>query len=146
MEQVILTTGGALGLTRLNHLGIAVPHIETAIPVYERLLGYRVVSGPFDDPIQKVSVCFLGSNEQRDMTLELVEPHGDQSPVSKFLSKGLGAYHICFEVEDVNYALAQARLHGCVVVSDPVPAVAFGGRPIAWFYTPTRQLLEILGP
>jgi methylmalonyl-CoA/ethylmalonyl-CoA epimerase len=30
------------------------------------------------------------------------------------------------------------------MVSDPMPAVAFGGRRIAWLYTPTRQLLELV--
>ena len=31
-----------------------------------------------------------------------------------------------------------------MVVSGPVPAVAFGGRQIAWLYTPTRQLFELV--
>jgi methylmalonyl-CoA/ethylmalonyl-CoA epimerase len=32
----------------------------------------------------------------------------------------------------------------CLLLGDPVPAVAFGGRRIAWLYTPTRQLVELL--
>ena len=135
---------GDLGSIKLNHLGVAVPSIEAALPFYERFFGYRIVSGPFQDPIQSVSVCFLGTDEHSDVTVELVEPHGDQSPVSKILSKDIGAYHLCFEVQDIDHALSQARLHRCIIVSDPVPAVAFNGRLIAWFYTPTRQLVEIL--
>jgi len=30
------------------------------------------------------------------------------------------------------------------VVSGPAPAVAFGGRRIAWFYTSTRQVFELV--
>jgi len=138
--------GGELGFIRLNHLGVAVTSIETALPFYERLLGYRIVSGPFTDPIQSVSVCFLGAAQHGEVTLELVEPHGEDSPVCRVLTKGIGAYHVCFEVLDVNRAISQATANGCVVISGPVSAVAFNGRPIAWFYTPTRQVIEVLGP
>jgi methylmalonyl-CoA/ethylmalonyl-CoA epimerase len=31
-----------------------------------------------------------------------------------------------------------------VVVSQPAPAIAFEGKRIAWFYTPTRQLMEMV--
>ena len=31
-----------------------------------------------------------------------------------------------------------------VLISPPAPAVAFDGRRIAWVYTPTRQLIELL--
>jgi methylmalonyl-CoA/ethylmalonyl-CoA epimerase len=34
--------------------------------------------------------------------------------------------------------------HKCIVVAKPVPAVAFQGRRIAWIYTPSRQLFEIV--
>jgi methylmalonyl-CoA/ethylmalonyl-CoA epimerase len=31
-----------------------------------------------------------------------------------------------------------------MIVSPPVPAVAFGGRRIAWIYTRSRQLFELV--
>jgi methylmalonyl-CoA/ethylmalonyl-CoA epimerase len=127
---------------RLHHLGVAVPAIEAALSTYRDLFGYALVSGPFHDPLQKVSVCFVGSGRPGDVLIELVEPADGQSPVNKTLAKGIGAYHVCYEVEDLEGALAGARARGCVIVSQPVPAVAFGGRRIAWIYTPTRQLVE----
>jgi methylmalonyl-CoA/ethylmalonyl-CoA epimerase len=61
------------------------------------------------------------------------------------LSKGNGgAYHLCFETNDMEGALVHARNNGCVVLASPVPAVAFQGRRIAWIYTPSRQLFEIV--
>ncbi|MGH7963890.1 MAG: VOC family protein, partial [Candidatus Binatia bacterium] len=68
----------------------------------------------------------------------------DRSPVSTALAKGIGAYHSCYEVEDLDAALAHVRAKGCLIISQPVPAVAFDGRRIAWFYTPVRQLIEIV--
>jgi methylmalonyl-CoA/ethylmalonyl-CoA epimerase len=123
---------------------VAVASIEKALKVYEELFGYRLVSGPFSDPIQRVSVCFLGRGITNDITIELVEPLDDESPIRKILAKGGGAYHICYEVADVEETLRKAVDQGCIVVSRPAPAVAFENRRIAWFYTQTRQLIEIL--
>ena len=57
---------------------------------------------------------------------------------------GGGAYHLCFETRDIDAALAHAKEYGCVILSQPVPAVAFQGRRIAWLYTPSRQLFELV--
>lgn len=78
------------------------------------------------------------------MTIELVEPLDGVSPVRKLLEKGTAAYHVCYEVENLENILRVAADKGCVVVAQPAPAVAFGNRRIAWFYTPTRQLIEVL--
>ncbi len=77
--------------------------------------------------------------------LELVAPLTEDSPIrSILLRSGGGSYHSCFETADLDGALEEARRRGCVMVGEPAPAVAFGGRRIAWIYSPTRQLFEIL--
>ncbi len=127
-----------------RHLGVAVESLERAIPVYRDLFGYQLVSGPYDDPLQKVSVCFLGREAPGDIVIELVAPLGDDSPIRSMLAKGGSAYHVCYEVPDIENTLAELRAKGCIIVSKPVPAVAFNQRRIAWLYTPTRQLIEAL--
>jgi methylmalonyl-CoA/ethylmalonyl-CoA epimerase len=129
---------------RFSHVGVAVANLERALTVYHRIFGYTVRSGPFVDPIQKASVCFIATSKDGDVPIELVAPAGDDSPVNKLLGKGVGAYHLCYEVDDIGEALKYVRSQGCLVVSEPVPAVAFEGRRIAWFYTPTRQLTELV--
>jgi methylmalonyl-CoA/ethylmalonyl-CoA epimerase len=57
---------------------------------------------------------------------------------------GGGAYHLCFETSDIEAALTHAKDNGCIVISGPVPAVAFDGRRIAWIYTRSRQLFELV--
>jgi methylmalonyl-CoA/ethylmalonyl-CoA epimerase len=128
----------------INHLGVAVRSIEQALPMYRDMFGYQVLSGPVQDPIQKVSVCFLGTGKPGDLTVEVVEPLGDDSPVNRMLEKGVAAYHVCYEVDDIDQSLRDARSKGCVIVSKPVPAVVFDGRRIAWFYTPQRELIELV--
>jgi len=129
---------------KFRHLGVAVAKIEGALQSYAQLLGYKLVSGPFDDPIQKVTVCFLGTDDPADAVVELIAPLTEDSPVKGVLARGGGAYHMCFETPRLDETLADILAKGCLLVSKPVPAVAFGGRRIAWIYTPTRQLIELL--
>ena len=103
-----------------------------------------MISGPFEDPIQKVRLCFLGETGRDVPSLELICPLESDSPVNGYLKKGIGAYHLCYEVLNIDGALADLRAKGCLIISAPVPAVAFGGRSIAWCFTPTRHLLELL--
>ncbi len=128
----------------IHHVGVAVRDLPASIETYRQLFGYALLSGPFDDPIQKVSVCFVGSGTPGEFAIELVSPAGDASPLTRALAKDNTAYHICYEVGNIKRTLDDVRAKGCVIVSGPVPAVAFGGRRIAWFYTPTRQLIEVL--
>lgn len=134
----------APGALRLHHLGIAVPTIQDALPVYRDLFGFRVLSGPTLDPIQKVSVCFLGTGLAGDVVIELIEPASADSPIAGVLRKGAGAYHVCYEVENIEVTVKRFQSQGCRVVSEPVPAAAFDGRRIAWLYTPSRQLVELV--
>jgi methylmalonyl-CoA/ethylmalonyl-CoA epimerase len=124
------------------HLGVAVRDLKAALAFYEQALGFKLLHGPVDDPIQQVTVCFLGAAEGGE--IELIVPLGDQSPVARYLAREIGAYHVCYEVPDIEQALNTVRAQGCLIVSPPVTATAFGGRRIAWFYTPTKQLIEIL--
>jgi methylmalonyl-CoA/ethylmalonyl-CoA epimerase len=128
---------------RTHHVGIAVPNLSAAIPVYEDLFDYKLISGPFDDPIQKVSVCFMSRGET-DTTIELVAPLGLDSPIRQTLKKGGGTYHLCYEVPDINAAISRLTERGSVLISGPVQAVAFGMREIAWLMTEANLLVELV--
>jgi methylmalonyl-CoA/ethylmalonyl-CoA epimerase len=130
---------------KLLHVGVAVPSLDPTTELLSNLFGYKVVSGPFDDPIQKVTVNFLAKSEGDVAEIELIAPITEDSPIRSMLAKdGGGAYHLCFETSDIDGALAHAKKNGCIVVSAPVPAVAFQGRRIAWIYTRSRQLFELV--
>jgi methylmalonyl-CoA/ethylmalonyl-CoA epimerase len=128
----------------IHHLGVAVSDLEQASRFYTSAFGFQVVSGPFEDPIQKVRICFLAASAGGLRHLELISPLDGASPVNGYLKKGIGAYHVCYAVADIDQALAELRSQGCLEVSPPVPAVAFAGRKIAWLFTPTNQLVELL--
>ena len=130
---------------KLLHVGVAVPSLDPAAELLSTLFGYTLVSGPFDDPIQKVSVSFLAKSDKDVAEIELIAPLTDDSPIQSMLAKAKGgAYHLCLETADLDAALAHVQSHGCVVVAAPAPAIAFEGRRIAWIYTTSRQLFELV--
>lgn len=130
---------------KLRHVGVAVAALEPTTQLLSNLFGYTVASGPFDDPIQKVTVNFLKTSDQDAAEIELIAPLTKDSPIAAMLSKSSGgSYHLCFETTDIDAALAHAKDNGCVIVSEPAPAVAFNGRRIAWIYTKSRQLFELV--
>jgi methylmalonyl-CoA/ethylmalonyl-CoA epimerase len=98
----------------------------------------------FHDPLQKVRVAFLATRAQ-DPLIELVEPAGDDSPVLRFLQEhGGGLHHVCYEVADLEEQLVAFRSRGALIAKRPLPAVAFGGRRIAWVITSEKLLVELL--
>lgn len=127
-----------------HHIGVAVPDLEVAAKFYSAAFGFQVVSGPFEDPIQRVKLCFLAEPGQSLNHLELISPRDADSPVNGYLTREVGAYHVCYEVAELDATLVELRGKGCRVIAKPVPAVAFAGRRIAWCFTPTLQLLELL--
>jgi methylmalonyl-CoA/ethylmalonyl-CoA epimerase len=130
---------------KLCHVGVAVPALGPTTEMLSTLFGYKVVSGPFDDPIQKVSVNFLATSKDDAAEIELIAPLSDDSPITSMLAKGGGAaYHLCFETTDIEKAIVHAKSNGCIIVSPPAPAVAFDGRRIAWIYTRSHQLFELV--
>ena len=129
---------------RVDHLGIAVSDIDQALSLYADTFGYELVSGPFDDPAQQARVAFIRTSSPGDTQLELIAPLDSSSQVQRVLDKGLSLYHICYEVPDITEAIEHLRSQKCLLVSGPTPAVAYDNRPIAWLYTPNRQLTELV--
>jgi methylmalonyl-CoA/ethylmalonyl-CoA epimerase len=126
-----------------HHIGIAVEDLSTAIPVCKALFRYELTAGPFDDLIQNVSVCFL-SRKEGDVLIELVAPLGPNSPIDQTLKKGGGIYHVCYSVADIDEAIRDLIEKDSLLLSGPVPAVAFQMRKIAWVMTEIGLLIELL--
>jgi methylmalonyl-CoA/ethylmalonyl-CoA epimerase len=126
-----------------HHVGVAVRELSSAAEILKTLFDYKLISGPFDDPIQKVSVSFLARG-QGDPIIELVAPLTQDSPVIRTLEKGGGTYHVCYEVPDIKAAINHLTAQGCFLLSGPVPAVAFEMREIAWLMTAAKLLVELV--
>lgn len=129
---------------KLHHVGFVLASIADSAEGFARTVGASWDGQIVHDPIQQVRVTFLQGASFGDALIELVEPAGESSPVQRFLARGGGLNHLCYEVEDLEKELEASRERGAVIVRPPAPAVAFGGRRIAWVLTPHRLLVEYL--
>lgn len=128
---------------RLHHMGFVVADIATAMPAFVRSMAAEWDGQIFEDPLQRAKVAFM-TTRPGDAQIELVQPVGESSPVQRFLQQGGGMHHLCYEVADLEAELAAFRLRGAAIASRPKPAVAFGGRRIAWVITSEKFLVELL--
>jgi methylmalonyl-CoA/ethylmalonyl-CoA epimerase len=134
------------GIT-LHHVGHVVASIEDSIERYRIALGALSVSEVFEDPIQRARVAFLGlptPGLRHLVQFELVEPAAPDSPVARFLEKGGGLHHLCYEVDDLEAQIRWMKSQRALLIRSPKPAVAFAGRRIAWMRTADALLIEYL--
>jgi methylmalonyl-CoA/ethylmalonyl-CoA epimerase len=142
--ETVVTPQEPPGQVRLHHVGFVLASIEERAESIARSLGAKWDGNIILDPLQKARVSFLTGAYSQDTLIELVEPHGPESPVSRFLNHGGGLHHLCYEVANLDRHLAFCRSLNAVLIQAPVPAVAFQGRRIAWAFTKHKMLLEFL--
>jgi len=125
---------------RFHHLGVACPDLDREREEWARL-GYRAEGEVFSDPIQKVRGAFVVGPGPR---LELLSPLGEGSPVAGVIERGGKLYHQGFESLDFDGSLAALQTRRFRLIQGPVPAVAFGGRRIAFLMSPSLNLIELI--
>ena len=118
-------------LGRLNHVGVATPSIERSVATYRVLLGAEAIGAPFDLPAQGVKVCFIDAPNTQ---IELIEPFDEKSPIAGFLKKNPdgGQHHVCFEVPDIDAAVAHLKGEGATVLGEP--RIGAHGTPIVFVH------------
>jgi len=127
-----------------DHVGYAVENIADYVQNFVLpLFPGSVVGETVEDPLQGVRVAFVDFPGRG--RLELIEPAAPNSPVRKILqAKRGGLYHLCYSVDDIEEEMQRFRDKGCLVISRPKPAKAFGGRRVAFLYTPQRDIVEFV--
>ena len=117
---------------RLNHVAIVVPDMAAAARLYRETLGASV-SEPVDQPAHGVTTVFI---ELPNTKIELLHPLGDNSPVAAFLAKNPsgGMHHVCYEVDDIEAAVAQVTKGGMRVLGDGRPKIGAHGKPVVFLH------------
>ncbi len=128
-------------MNRLAHVGIAVKNLESATKVFSKLFGTEV-SSTESVTDQHVRVAFFHAGETE---IELTEPTGPDSPISKFLEKrGEGVHHLSFEVDDINAELKRLKEQGFQLI-DETPRRGAGGYWVAFVHPKSTNgvLIEV---
>ncbi len=63
--------------------------------------------------------------------------------VANLVKKSMSYYHVCYEVDDIDSAIAQMEKNSCRIVSGPIEAALFDQRRVAFLYSPIG-LVELL--
>ncbi|MDP4185289.1 MAG: methylmalonyl-CoA epimerase [Bacteroidota bacterium] len=96
-------------ISHIEHIGIAVESLETAIPFYEKALGLKCYAVE-EVAEQKVKTAFFKVGETKIELLESTDPEG---PIGKFIEKkGPGMHHLAFAVDQVDASLEDAEANG----------------------------------
>ena len=128
---------------KIHHYGCLVKDIGKSLAYFCDRFGYLVESDVIEVSVQTAFVQFLRLPESFAW-LELVCPTGEESKLSRALRKGVTYHHLCYEVDDIQASEAHLRENGMLSLATPAPAVAFGGRRIAWLMDRQGFLVELL--
>jgi methylmalonyl-CoA/ethylmalonyl-CoA epimerase len=105
-------------MKHIEHLGIAVEDLKTAIPIWEALLNtpcYKTEAVTREG----VLTAFFRMGESK---IELLEGTRPESPIAKFVEKkGPGVHHIAFAVADILSEAQRLQAEGFEIIGDGVP-------------------------
>jgi methylmalonyl-CoA/ethylmalonyl-CoA epimerase len=127
--------------SHIEHIGIAVVSLETAISFYEKLLGLKCYKIE-EVPTQKVRTAFFQVGQTK---LELLESTDPKGPIGKFIEKkGEGIHHIAFAVDKIEETLAGIEKSGVKLI-DQIPKKGAEGLDVAFLHPRSTHgvLIEI---
>ena len=100
---------------KIEHIGIAVENLDSAIPQYEALTGSKCYKKETVDS-EGVITAFFKMGESK---IELLQATNENSAIAKFISKkGEGFHHIAYAVDDILSEMEKARNAGIRVLNE----------------------------
>ncbi|MFI3262566.1 MAG: methylmalonyl-CoA epimerase [Rikenellaceae bacterium] len=119
-----------MDISHIEHIGIAVKSLETAIPYWENVLGLKCYNIE-EVADQKVKTAFFKVGQTK---IELLESTSEDGAVGKFIEKkGEGVHHIAFAVNGIEDALADAESKEIKLI-DKAPRGGAEGLSIAFLH------------
>ena len=117
-------------LTKIDHVGIAVRDLDTAVAAYQRLLGRAPTHRQVVESDGIEAVMF----EVGESRVELIGSTSPTSKIAAFLAKrGGGLHHVAYGVDDVQVALDEYRALGLATLDD-CPRRGAAGRLVAFLH------------
>ena len=115
---------------RIDHIGVAVEHLEEAVLLYSERFGMPVQHRETVEQ-QGVEAVLLGVGESH---VELLRPLGRDTAVAKFLERhGPGLHHVAYGTDDIDSALEQVRKAGLALI-DELPRTGIRGSRVAFLH------------
>jgi len=110
-------------LKRIHHVGVVVPNLAAGLKFWQDTLGLSFTkSATIEKQGVRAALLKVGESE-----IELLEPINPDGGVAKFLARrGGGLHHVCFETDDVERELDDAKAKGIQLI-DQKPRAGLAG-------------------
>lgn len=126
------TTRELFGPTaRFHHVGLGVRSIQRADTTAE----------PVENRTEGVRMAFV---EVAGVTVELLEPLDETSPIARSVAEGPALLHLCFEVDSLEAALDAGTEAGFHRITPPTTVPEWDGRRIVWTFSRDLGLVELV--
>ncbi len=100
---------------KIEHIGIAVQHLDEAVSRYEQTMGYPCHKREVVES-EGVETAFIRAGESK---IELLAATRPDSPITRFLEKrGEGVHHVAFGVDDIRREMERCRSLGYTLLSE----------------------------
>ncbi|MEQ1775001.1 MAG: VOC family protein [Burkholderiales bacterium] len=115
-------------IKRIEHVGVLVKDVDKSRALWEGCFGIKL--GEVEtNPVRPVKLALYPVGESM---VELIAGTTPDSKHAKMIAEGKGGInHICFEVEDIDAALAELKAKG-VPLLDETPRIGHAGCRIAF--------------
>lgn len=122
-------------LTRIDHIGVAVRSLETAIELYTQTFGLTLVTTEtHEDQGVREAMLIVAEAPAGSSYVQLLEPLREDTPVGRFLARsGEGIHHVGYGVDDIVVALREISARGVRLV-DERPRHGSMGAAIAFLH------------
>lgn len=102
-------------MLKVEHIGLAVKSLETAVPLFEKLLNTLCYKTEIVES-ENVNTAFFMQGETK---IELLESSNPEGVIARFIEKkGEGMHHIAFEVEDIYAEMKRLKKDGFTLLNE----------------------------
>ena len=126
----------------IDHIGVVVKSMEKAIAKWKTLFGYDQMTEPVENTRQKVEVVFL--QKKQSITIKLIRPIDNTSPVYQFARKGGGIHHFCFKCDNLDKEAERLNKERLRIITKPEPGEAFENEKIAFLFGNQGLHIELI--
>ncbi len=128
---------------KFDHIGITTWDLASGRLLLEQSVLVERWTAEFRDEINDVHVQF--GRCPSGICYELVAPLSERSPITRVLSKKVNVLnHLAYLVDDLATHGSRLEASGFVPVAVARPAIAYGGRPIRFFVSASRLMIELI--
>ncbi len=129
-----------MSMNKLDHIGIAVLDLDSAVETY-KALGFEFIERTRMDEMG-IEIAFFKCGESK---IELLQGLKEESSISKHIEKkGEGIQHLCFESDNFQKSIEYYKGKGFNIIGEPV--IGAEGKPIYFLHpkATNKVLIEII--